>query len=97
MPPEVINEQPHIPSSDLWCLGILIYELCSGVPPFTGKTNPEIFYNIKNFKMKKYPDYFSKEVKDLIGKLMKQSPKDRITIQEVKNHPWLIKYSKQKY
>ena len=93
MPPEVINEQPHIPSSDLWCLGILIYELCSGETPFTAKTNPEIFHKIKHLKMKKYPDYFSNEVKDLIGKLMKISPKDRITIQEVKNHPWLIKYS----
>ena len=71
IPPKVINEQPHIPSSDLWCLGILIYELCSGVQPFTAKTNSEIFNNIKNCKMKKYPDYFSKEVKDLIGKLVK--------------------------
>ena len=95
MPPEVINNQPHIPSSDLWCLGILIYELCAGEPPFTGKSNHEILYKIKFCKMKKYPEYFSNEVKDLIGKLVKRTPNDRITIQEVKNHPWFIKYSKQ--
>ena len=95
MPPEVINDQPHIPSSDLWCLGILIYELCSGETPFTAKTDPQVLHRIKIFKMIKYPDYFSNEVKDLIGKLLRRSPKDRISIQEVKNHPWIIKNLKK--
>ena len=95
MPPEVIDDQPHIPSSDLWCLGILIYELCSGEPPFTAKTNPQVLHRIKIFKMIKYPNYFSNEVKDLIGKLLRRSPKDRISIQEVKNHPWIIKNLKK--
>ena len=42
MPPEVINDEPQIPPSDLWCLGILIYEYCAGEPPFTAMTNCEI-------------------------------------------------------
>ena len=95
MPPEVIDDQPHIPSSDLWCIGILIFELCSGEPPFTAKTNPEILKRIKAFKMKKFPDYFSNDVKDLIGKIMRRFPKDRITIQEIKNHPWIVKNCKK--
>ena len=94
MPPEVVNNQPHIPSSDLWCLGVLIFELCAGIPPFTAKTIDEILYRIKNHKMKKFPDYFSYEVKDLIGKLLKMTPNDRFKIQDVKNHPWIIKNSK---
>ena len=93
MPPEVLNYQPHTPLSDLWCLGILIFELCSGFPPFTAATDPEIIANIKKFNMRKYPDYFSKEVKDLIEKLIKQSPKERIAIEDVKNHPWIVKYA----
>ena len=40
--------------------------------------------------MKDYPEYFSEECKDLIGKLIKRSPKDRISIQEVKNHKWIV-------
>ena len=90
MPPEVINGEAHIPPSDLWCLGILIYELCAGVPPFNAKNNAETIHKIKIFKMRDYPEYFSEECKDLIGKLIKRSSKDRITIQEVKNHPWII-------
>ena len=95
MPPEVINDQPHIPSSDLWCLGILIFELCAGEPPFTAKTNPEILKRIKAFKVKKFPAYFSNDVKDLIGKIIRPFPKDRITIQEIKNHPWIVKNCKK--
>ena len=90
MPPEVINEEAHIPPSDLWCLGILIYELCAGEPPFTAKNNAETIQKIKLFRMKDYPEYFSEECKDLIGKLIKRSPKDRISIQEVKNHKWIV-------
>ena len=90
MPPEVIDEQPHIPPSDLWCLGILIYELCAGEPPFTAQSNAEIIHKIKLFQMKEYPDYFSQDCKDLIGKLIRRAPKDRITIQEVKRHPWIV-------
>ena len=90
MPPEVINEEAHIPPSDLWCLGILIWELCAGEPPFTAKNNAETIQKIKMFKMNNYPNYFSEECKDLIGKLIKRSPKERISIQEVKKHPWIV-------
>ena len=96
MPPEVLYEQPHIPSSDLWCLGVLIFELCSGETPFNGNSNSEIIYKIKKFKMKAFPNYFSEDVKDLIGKLLKRSPNERISIEEVKAHPWITKNA-QKY
>ena len=94
MPPEVLFNQPHIPSSDLWCIGILIYELCAGIPPFTAGTYKEISHKIKIFKMKPYPDYFSNEIRDLLGKLIRRYPEDRITIQEIKNHPWIVKNAK---
>ena len=95
MPPEVIDDQPHTPSSDLWCLGILIFELCAGEPPFTAKNFKEIIHRIKTFNAKKFPHYFSSDVKDLIGKILKPFPKDRITIQEIKNHPWIINNCKK--
>ena len=90
MPPEVIDEQPHIPPSDLWCLGILIYELCAGDPPFVAKNNSETMQKIKNFQMRDYPDFFSEECKDLIRKLIRRNPKERISIGEVKKHPWIV-------
>ena len=95
MPPEVLEHKPHIPSSDLWCLGILIYELCTGGTPFVDKSNNKIFQRIKTLNMKKYPNYFSKEVKDLIGKLIQKSPGNRISIKEVKNHPWIVENIKK--
>ena len=95
MPPEVIDGQPHIPPSDLWCLGILIFELCSGETPFCGKNNSDTLSRIKNFKISDYPEYFSEECKDLIGRLIKRTTKDRITLAEVKNHPWIVKNIKK--
>ena len=58
---------------------------------FFAGSNSEIMEKIKIFKMNPYPDYFSNEIKDLLGKLIRISPNDRITIQEVKNHPWIVK------
>ena len=40
--------------------------------------------------------YFSEDIKDLIGKLLKRSPNERISIEEVKAHPWITKNA-QKY
>ena len=95
LPPEVIDDKPHIPSSDIWCLGILIYELCSGEPPFTSENDYETMKRIKYFKMRDYPQHFSEECKDLIGKLVKRNPKERISLEEVKKHPWLVNNAKK--
>ena len=95
LPPEVIDKQPHVPASDIWCVGILIYELCAGYPPFTARTNHEIIEKIKAFKMKNFPDYFSPNVKDLILKLLRKSPKERLNIREIKNHPWIVENLKK--
>jgi len=39
MAPEMINNQPHSFSLDIWCLGILLYELLHGKPPYSGKND----------------------------------------------------------
>ena len=95
LPPEVIDDKPHIPSSDIWCLGILIYELCAGEPPFTSENDYETMKRIKYFKMRDYPQHFSEECKDLIGKLVKRNPKERISLEEIKKHPWLVNNAKK--
>lgn len=41
MPPEMIKNQPHNFSLDIWCLGILLYELLHGKPPYSGKNDSE--------------------------------------------------------
>ena len=39
-----------------------------------------------------FPSFLSEDVKDLISKLLKKSPKQRISLDEVKRHRWITKY-----
>ena len=47
--------------------------------------------------MNQYPYCFDDKIKGLVGKLVKMSPKERTTIQEIKNHPWFVKNFKNYY
>ncbi|HTL33648.1 MAG TPA: serine/threonine-protein kinase [Kofleriaceae bacterium] len=43
MAPEVIRGEAPGVASDLYAVGVILYEMVTGMPPFTGKTTPEIF------------------------------------------------------
>ena len=44
--PEMIKEIGHDEHLDIWCIGVLIFELLTGYPPFNAQTHEEIFNNI---------------------------------------------------
>ena len=92
LPPEMLENHKHDEWVDLWCLGVLIYEFCAGKPPFESDTQIKTINKIKNLDLK-FPPYFSKELKDIISKLLKKRPMERINLEQVKEHPWIKKYS----
>ena len=47
MSPEMLEDKPHDHNLDLWCLGILLYELLHGHAPFKGKNDFEKCTNIQ--------------------------------------------------
>ena len=53
--PEMIDETGHNKAVDFWALGVLIYEMIVGIPPFYNKDRNKMFYQIKN-KAIKFPD-----------------------------------------
>ena len=71
--PEVIKGTKYNSSCDNWSLGVILYILLCGYPPFTGVTQMEIFEKISfkkiDFSGKEWKKT-SKEVKDLISKLL---------------------------
>ena len=85
--PEMIKQQGHNETIDLWNLGVLMFEFLTGKPPFEGNTQNELFKNIENIKIN-YPKGFSTLAKDLVSKLLKVDPKQRIPLNEIKKHPW---------
>lgn len=53
--PEMIDETGHNKAVDFWALGVLIYEMIVGIPPFYNKDWNKMFSQIKN-KAIKFPD-----------------------------------------
>ena len=88
---------PYNEKVDIWGIGILIFELVFGYPPFSSNLNTVRFNNIKEGKIN-WPENLEDEVlKDLIQKILKVNPKERISLDDIEKHPWLIDtYNKMK-
>ncbi|CRG95319.1 serine/threonine protein kinase, putative [Plasmodium gallinaceum] len=91
MPPEIINQMPYDCNVDLWCLGIVIFELLVGFPPFTDDTQERIFNQIKELNFH-FPKTVSLSAQELILKLCSRTAEERISAEEVKSHPWIKQF-----
>ena len=88
--PEVILGLGHGKEVDWWSLGVMLYEFLLGVPPFSAGTTEEIFENIinENIVWPEICDDFTEEAYDLISRLLATNIEDRITLAEIKSHPF---------
>ena len=81
--PEMVNEIGHDKSTDWWAVGVILYEMLIGIPPFFDKNREKMFNKIVS-KNPKYPDKkihgfcISETAKDLITKLLKKDPDKRL-------------------
>ena len=92
--PEMIQNSGHGKYVDIWCIGVLLFELLVGVPPFCGKTRAIIIKNILKVHIlwPKFPrKEIDKDAKDLIIKILKLNPKERISLEEMIRHPFFTK------
>ena len=89
--PEMINRKGHDERVDIWCIGVLLFELSTGKVPFQGNNIDVLKYNIRNMKIS-WPSDIDREAKDLISKILKYNPNDRLTIKEILRHPFIEKY-----
>ena len=95
--PEMVNESGHNKQVDWWGLGILLYEMMMGVPPFHNKNQHILFQYITTKDVifpdpKKYNIEISENAKDLIKKLLKKNPQERLgsvkDVDDVMAHPF---------
>lgn len=92
LPPEIVESKMYDKKIDLWCLGVLCYEFCVGRPPFESNKQKDTYNKIRSVNYQ-FPSHLSYEVKDLISKLLQKSPEMRISVSQVKSHPWIVKYN----
>ena len=75
---------------DIWSTGIILFAMLCGYLPFEDKNNEKLFKKIAECKIE-YPDYLSNNAIDLLKKIIVPNPKKRITINEIKKHPFYLK------
>jgi len=90
--PEVLTQEAYDNSIDMWSVGVIIYILLCGYPPFYADNAPGLFKKIMDVKYDfDDPSWenVSQEAKDLIGKLLVKEPKGRLTAKQCLEEPWV--------
>jgi len=92
--PEIILNKGHDRSVDFWSLGVLMYELLTGTPPFTA-SDPMKVYNIilRGFDQIDVPRHVNRTAVTLMKRFCKENPVERIGYQkdgvlDIKKHRW---------
>jgi protein kinase X len=91
--PEIIAGNGHGKAVDWWSLGILIFEMLAGYPPFTDDNALNLFAKIREPERLVYPDFFHQDVVDLLKKLLVVEPARRFGMShrgvlDIKLHPF---------
>lgn len=86
--PEVISGRLYAgPEVDVWSCGVILYALLCGSLPFDDENIPNLFKKIKG-GIYTLPSHLSPGARDLIPRMLLVDPLKRITIPEIRQHPW---------
>ena len=75
---------------DIWATDIILYAMLCGYLPFEENDNQKLFKKISECKFN-IPFYITKDAKDLINKILVKETSKRISIDEIKKHPFYLK------
>ena len=86
--PEIIIGEPYFgPTADIWSSGVILYAMVCGKLPFKDKDTKTLLSDVANKLY--FPSRISEQCRDLIKGILRFNPKDRLTLENIKAHPWM--------
>ncbi|XP_051720240.1 SNF-related serine/threonine-protein kinase [Ctenopharyngodon idella] len=87
--PEILlGDEYDAPAVDIWSLGVILFMLVCGQPPFQEANDSETLTMIMDCKYT-VPAHVSNACKDLINRMLQRDPKRRASLEEIESHAWL--------
>lgn len=92
--PELLLGQGYSKVVDWWTLGVLLYEMMTGLPPFYDENTNEMYRKILQDELR-FPDDISDDAQSLLRGLLTRDPEERLGSNgsaDIKNHPFFAKH-----
>jgi len=90
--PEILNGKPYDESADMWSVGVILYILLGGYPPFIEDDQRRLFRKIRKGQYEFHEEYWgtvSDDAKNLISNLLCVKADDRLTASEALQSNWI--------
>jgi NIMA (never in mitosis gene a)-related kinase len=85
--PEIWVDKPYDNKVDIWSIGCIIYEMCALVPPFRGTSLVNLANNIRKGIYPPIPKIYSKDLSNIIAKMLIVDSRNRPSCQQLINNP----------
>lgn len=98
--PEVLEGVSYNEKCDCWSIGVIMYVLLSGAPPFYALEKAELYEKIKYEPLKFTGSCWTKisnEAQNLVKNLLEKDPSKRLSAAGILNAPWITAFTKERY
>jgi len=87
--PEMIQGRGHNHTLDIWSIGVLLYEMVVGRPPFQSTNHMTLISKILSTELR-FPAFVQSEICDLVQRLLQREPGDRLPLELVLRNSWVL-------
>lgn len=87
--PEIWNRHPYSNRADMWCLGVILYEIAALRRPFNGKDQREVMQKVLVCQPEPLPNIYSPQLQEIVHRLLILEPAYRFNTQQILDLPYM--------